>query len=89
MTHAPRVIMPPIDTYSPEDDWRQHARCRGIDTAVFFPCRGEDVSEAKAICAQCPVREPCLADGMRERFGIRGGLSERERRTLRRKRGAA
>jgi WhiB family transcriptional regulator, redox-sensing transcriptional regulator len=41
--------------------WRQQARCRGADPSTFYPVSDEDEAlEAKAICATCPVREPCL-----------------------------
>lgn len=89
MTHAPRVIVPPIDTYSPDDDWRQYAKCIGVDNSIFFPERGQPTWPAKLVCAECPVREPCLEAGMREHQGIWGGLSERERRKLRRQRAVA
>ena len=64
--------------------------CVGMDTALFFPGRGESCGPAKAVCAGCVVREECgefaLAAGIRE--GIFGGLSERERRKVRRERGS-
>lgn len=69
--------------------WRQQARCRGVDPAVFYPVSDEDEAlEAKAVCAQCPVREPCLeyAIGVREKHGVWGGLTDRERRRLIRQR---
>jgi hypothetical protein len=67
-------------------DWRQHAACRDLDTAIFYPGRGEDTTAAKAICAGCPARAECLdyALANREVDGIWGGLSGRERRGLRR-----
>lgn len=62
--------------------------CRGSDPDVFFPDRGESLEPAKAICAECIVRDECLEYALdnRERFGIWGGTSERERRRLRRAR---
>jgi WhiB family transcriptional regulator, redox-sensing transcriptional regulator len=65
--------------------WRQQARCRGADPAIFYPVSDEDEAlEAKAVCASCPVREPCLeyAIAVREKHGVWGGLTERERRGL-------
>ena len=58
-----------------------------MDTDAFFPQRGDvpGVRAAKAVCAGCPVRAPCLADGMDTHHGIWGGLSERERRRVRRR----
>lgn len=68
--------------------WRDHAACRGVDPDLFFPGRGEATAPAKAVCATCPVRAECLNYAMAngEKFGIWGGLSERERRRLRSKR---
>jgi hypothetical protein len=64
-------------------DWREQAACRGADTSMFFPERGEDAEAAKAVCSTCPVREECLAEHLFEPLGIWGGHSERERRVLR------
>lgn len=68
--------------------WQDAAGCRGADQDLFFPERGASTRKAKAICAACPVREECLEFAIRhgERFGIWGGLSERERRKIRRQR---
>lgn len=66
--------------------WQELGKCRGLDPDLFFPGRGEVTEDAKAVCAGCPVREPCLQyalDGG-EQFGIWGGRSEHERRRLRR-----
>lgn len=72
----------------PSGSWRQLARCRGVDPEIFYPASDEDAEEAKAICALCPVREPCLeyALAAREKEGVWGGLTERERRRLLRQR---
>jgi WhiB family redox-sensing transcriptional regulator len=68
--------------------WRAEANCRGVDPDLFFPERGATTGEAKAVCAACVVREDCLeyaiANG--EKFGIWGGMAERQRRVLRRAR---
>jgi WhiB family redox-sensing transcriptional regulator len=69
--------------------WRQQARCRGVDPATFYPVSDEDEAVgAKEICAECPVREPCLeyALTVREKHGVWGGRTERERRRLIRQR---
>lgn len=68
--------------------WQDQAACRGTDTELFFPQRGDRVSEAKAVCRRCAVRAECLEYALanREVHGIWGGLSERERRQVRRRR---
>lgn len=78
---------------SDRDAWRNLAACRGCDPELFFPDRGGPsaalAAQAKAICASCPSRVPCLEEAIRdnEEFGVRGGLTPRERRRLRRDRG--
>jgi WhiB family redox-sensing transcriptional regulator len=70
--------------------WREQARCRGVDPQVFHPPEDDEVleGEAKAICEICPVREPCLeyALAAREKDGVWGGYTARERRRLIRQR---
>jgi WhiB family redox-sensing transcriptional regulator len=70
--------------------WREQARCRGVDPQAFHPAEEDDAAaaEAKAICDLCPVREPCLeyAISAREKDGVWGGLTARERRRLIRQR---
>ena len=68
--------------------WRNRAACRGVDPDIFFPVSDEDAVQAKAICAECPVREACLewALATRERDGVWGGATERERRRMIRQR---
>jgi WhiB family redox-sensing transcriptional regulator len=70
--------------------WRQMARCRGVDPEVFYPVSDDEeaADEARAICALCPVREPCLeyALTVREKEGVWGGTTERERRRILRRR---
>jgi WhiB family transcriptional regulator, redox-sensing transcriptional regulator len=68
--------------------WRQHSACRGIDPEVFHPVSEEDAEEAKAVCALCPVRQPCLEYALvnREREGVWGGMTDRERRRILRQR---
>ena len=67
------------------DDWRERAECRGLDPELFFPERGASLDEAWAICRRCEVQSECLVDALRgyDKFGVWGGLSERERRRLR------
>ena len=68
--------------------WQDYANCRGADADLFFPERGASTRKAKAICAACDVRQECLdyAITSGEKFGIWGGMSERERRRVRRQR---
>ena len=69
-----------------ERRWQDDAACLGMDPDLFFPEQGDDQGPAKAICAICPVREPCLEKALTppfELFGIWGGSSERERRRMR------
>jgi WhiB family redox-sensing transcriptional regulator len=75
----------------PRARWRELGLCAQTDPEAFFPEKGASAREAKRICSRCEVRLECLDDAIRsdERFGIWGGLSERERRTLRRRTGAA
>ncbi|MDP8936973.1 MAG: WhiB family transcriptional regulator [Actinomycetota bacterium] len=76
--------------------WRRGAACRNMDTELFFP-RGEtgapleQTVTAKAVCAGCPVRMPCLEFAMEshQEYGIFGGLTEQERRSLARRRARA
>ncbi len=71
-----------------EREWQGRANCMGVDPDLFFPERGASTREAKAVCRGCVVREDCLDYALSngEKFGIWGGLSERERRRLRRER---
>lgn len=62
-----------------DDQWQRRAACRGM-TAAFFPERGADQTEAKAVCAECPVIVQCAEAGRYERFGIWAGKSERSRK---------
>lgn len=68
--------------------WRERAACLGVDVCLFFPERGDmaGVATAKRICASCPVCKECGHWALRhERIGIWGGLSGKERASLRRK----
>ncbi len=69
------------------ESWQERALCAQTDPEAFFPEKGGSTREAKKICSQCPVRAECLEYALAndERFGIWGGLSERERRRLRRR----
>lgn len=67
--------------------WQEDALCAQTDPEAFFPEKGGSARDAKRVCLSCPVRAQCLEYALRhdERFGIWGGLSERERRTLKRR----
>ncbi len=73
-------------------NWRQRGACKGLDPDIFYPSSDEEAEEAKGICASCPVQQVCLEHALthRERDGVWGGLTERERRrTLRQRRKSA
>ncbi|MFI6937598.1 WhiB family transcriptional regulator [Streptomyces sp. NPDC050287] len=73
-------------------DWRFEAACREEDPELFFPIGNSgptllQVEEAKALCRVCPVREKCRqwALGSGQDAGVWGGLSEEERRAMKRR----
>lgn len=70
--------------FSPE--WQVDAACRGVDPEIFFPGPDEEhrVAAALSVCASCPVRPRCLAFALsrEQRYGIWGGLTEKQRRRL-------
>ena len=78
-----RVDVAPAIT---DDQWQERALCAQTDPEAFFPEKGGSTREAKRICLGCEVRDACLEYALAhdERFGIWGGLSERERRRLKR-----
>lgn len=67
--------------------WQERALCAQTDPEAFFPEKGGSTREAKRVCTSCDVRAECLEYALAhdERFGIWGGLSERERRKLKRR----
>ncbi len=69
--------------------WQTDALCAQTDPEAFFPEKGGSTRDAKRICGSCEVRSQCLEYALAndERFGIWGGLSERERRKLRKRAG--
>jgi WhiB family transcriptional regulator, redox-sensing transcriptional regulator len=70
----------------------QTGQCRELPPETFFPSDGVGVEIARRICADCPVKEPCLEYALHNRIehGVWGGASERERRRIaRRRRGGA
>ena len=69
--------------------WLEKGRCKGADPEIFYPDDDEDDGiDAKVICAMCPVRETCLEHAItaREKVGVWGGYTARERRRLVRQR---
>jgi WhiB family transcriptional regulator, redox-sensing transcriptional regulator len=76
----------PVGPDGDEQGWQESALCAETDPEAFFPEKGGSTREAKKICTGCEVRAECLEFALAndERFGIWGGLSERERRRLRR-----
>lgn len=83
--------------FTPPPAWTADALCAQVDPELWFPDKGGSTREAKRVCnghgdrSACPVRDGCLAWALDhdERFGVWGGLSERERRRIRQLRGAA
>jgi WhiB family redox-sensing transcriptional regulator len=67
--------------------WQRDALCSQTDPEAFFPEKGGSTRDAKRICSGCDVRQQCLDYALQndERFGIWGGLSERERRKLKKR----
>jgi WhiB family redox-sensing transcriptional regulator len=80
MPASPWAALSPVT-----DGWRLDALCAETDPEAFFPEKGGSTREAKRVCTGCDVRAECLEFALAndERFGIWGGLSERERRRLR------
>ncbi|HWE88391.1 MAG TPA: WhiB family transcriptional regulator [Pseudonocardiaceae bacterium] len=68
-------------------NWRVRASCRDVDPDRLF-VKGADQRKAKIVCMSCPVRTECLAEALDKRieFGVWGGMTERERRALLRRR---
>ncbi|GAA1302681.1 MAG: WhiB family transcriptional regulator [Brachybacterium tyrofermentans] len=75
------------DSDDAEMSWQERALCAQTDPEAFFPEKGGSTREAKKVCVSCDVRAECLEYALEndERFGIWGGLSERERRKLKRR----
>lgn len=73
-----------------EGGWRSFARCHGLDPEIFYPIGDDEnaAAEARSVCSPCPVREACLEHALtrREKHGVWGGLTERERRRILRRR---
>ncbi len=88
----PRQAFTASPVFDWDTQWREQARCRQTDPALFFPVGTTDralaeIEAAKAVCAACGVREACLDFAMEtnQEAGVWGGRSEEERRLLRRR----
>ncbi|MFI8191251.1 WhiB family transcriptional regulator [Streptomyces sp. NPDC085946] len=82
-----RLLAMHTDTITtPGPDWQTEALCAQTGADFFFPEPGSSVREAKRICGMCAIRSACLEYALDhdERFGVWGGLSEKERLELRR-----
>lgn len=68
--------------------WRELGACRGLDPGMFYPDEEDDSQAAKSVCDQCDVRVTCLEHALasREKQGVWGGATERERRRIIRQR---
>ena len=66
--------------------WMDDALCAQVDTELFFPEQGKSSREARKVCRSCPVKKECLEWSLKtgQRFGVWGGMSERQRRKMRR-----
>lgn len=71
-----------------ELEWRMLGACRGLDAGVFYPDTEEEAEIAKQVCEDCGVRRTCLEYALesREKVGVWGGATERERRRMLRQR---
>jgi WhiB family transcriptional regulator, redox-sensing transcriptional regulator len=71
-----------------EVKWRELGACKGLDASIFYPDDDDDAEDAKQICADCGVRIACLEHALatREKVGVWGGATERERRRIVRQR---
>src|SRR6478736_5262185 len=80
-----REMLIQLDVDAGDRRWQERANCLGVDPDLFFPERGASTKEAKAVCGGCEVKSECLEYALRhgEKFGIWGGMSERERRRFR------
>ncbi len=76
--------------WNPNTSWVEDAACKGMDTNIFFPERGDkdgNIAKARATCKKCPVRQDCLDRALEfeiDNFGIFGGYTATQRRGIRR-----
>jgi WhiB family transcriptional regulator, redox-sensing transcriptional regulator len=80
------AALPVPDAGEERPGWQDRALCAETDPEAFFPEKGGSTREAKRVCGSCEVRAECLEYALEsdEKFGIWGGLSERERRRVKR-----
>jgi WhiB family redox-sensing transcriptional regulator len=85
--HGEGAVLLGLFGLAEEQTWQERALCAQTDPEAFFPEKGGSTREAKRICSTCEVRTECLEYALEhdERFGIWGGLSERERRRVKRR----
>jgi WhiB family redox-sensing transcriptional regulator len=90
------ILASSITLGAAETDWRDDALCRETDPELFFPVGTTgnalvQIDNAKEVCGECPSAQGCLdfALDTNQDSGIWGGLTEEERRVIRRKRVAA
>ena len=71
-----------------EAKWWDLGACRGLDASIFYPDEDDDAATAKAVCGECHVRATCLEHALtfREKAGVWGGATERDRRRIIRQR---
>ena len=71
-----------------DTEWMANGKCKDLDPTIFFPNDWVGVQVAQRICADCPVKSPCLEYALANRVdhGVWGGASERERRRILRQR---
>ena len=84
--HTP-ALQDEAEEVAGELQWQERALCAQTDPEAFFPEKGGSTREAKRVCLTCDVRGSCLEYALQndERFGIWGGLSERERRRVKKR----
>lgn len=68
-------------------NWQEESACRGVEPEVFFPVSEDDAWQAKEICGVCTVKSQCLVFSLanRERYGVWGGVTEKERIDMQRR----
>ncbi|MEU6929481.1 WhiB family transcriptional regulator [Streptomyces sp. NPDC046385] len=83
------MLLAPQTLGAPDLSWQEDALCAQAGPEFFFPAPGSSTREAKQLCGACPGRAACLEYALThdERFGVWGGLSEKERISLKRRRG--